>query len=123
MNGIQKVWRPSGIPQNLEEALSVPATPDGQMSPDVYRQLLMAKLESLIRVNVRDAQAAMQMSQESAPELWSIAAMYPSNQWAAAIVNSDGMSRHLRSMRMEGVLMDPPHPPMTFREVLEALEG
>ena len=122
MNAIKKVWRPQGLPQQMEEVLSVaPPPPGGQMARPVYLSLLRAKIEHLIQEDVSSAKAAMQMSSESAPEMWAIASSYPSSEWAAAIVSSDAMNQRLKNLRSEGVLMDPPDPPTTLREILEQL--
>lgn len=92
MNTSPKVWLPAG--QNLSRAqrsalsVSAPAKP----SQDAYQSLLAAKLQTLVNAEPSEAQAALEMSQESAPSLWLIAENQPQSQWGQAIASSDPMA-------------------------------
>jgi len=121
MSSTNKVWRPRGVPQNLEEPLSVTPPPGGRMNPQLYRDLFQAKLNNLILSNPAAAKRAMQMSQDSAPSWWAIAESYPPQEWASAIVRADQMMALLQGIQPEGVLMDPPDPPLSFQQILEVL--
>ena len=90
MTNTSNYWIPAG---DLSEAqallLAVPskAKPD----PQVYPALLARKLQSLINQDGESARAAMEMSQEHAPELSLISQEQPPTQWGMSLTNSDSM--------------------------------
>ena len=93
MNSTKQHWIPSGMP----EALSVPF-PGNPVTRDLYLSFLQDSLDEQIQADPKAARQALEMSQEQAPELWSIAEQNPSSQWARALVQSD---------RLNSLLPDP----------------
>ncbi|MBC7705009.1 MAG: hypothetical protein H7274_13835, partial [Rhodoferax sp.] len=77
----RKMWVPLDALDGTAHALSV-IDPGGPMTYDLYRDLLRQKLDVLIQANPREARRALEMSNEHSPELWTIAANNPAQDWA-----------------------------------------
>ena len=118
MSDSSKVWIPLGARPGTAQALSVP-NPGRQMTPGLYLDLLTSKLDKLIQADPKGALQAMEMSQEQAPELWSIAQQYPPSQWASQLVRSDQMQGLLAPLSWKGLLDQPTN--QSLREILELL--
>lgn len=119
MNSTSKVWLPAGLDEGYQQPLSVPL-PSSPMSRSLYVSLLEAKIQRLIDLEPQQAKQAMQMSQESAPGLWSIQEHYPRNQWASAIVRSDQATTLLSQVQWDQMLSAEPEPD-NLLELLEML--
>ncbi len=113
MTSSAKHWLPKGLPPPL----SVPS-PGEPVSRSLYLSLIEAKLRGLIQADPKAARAALEMSQESAPELWAIAEQQPQSQWASALVRSDQFSSLLPT-NWSGAEVQPE--PTSLQEVLELL--
>lgn len=113
MNDSRTHWLPSEMPMSL----SVPFS-SSQPSRSQYLSLLQAKLDEQIKADLKDARQAMEMSQESAPELWSIAEQNPLSQWASALVKSDRLNSLLPNP-WGGEQVEPEQ--TSLREMLEQL--
>ena len=109
-------WLPSGMP----EALSVPNQGKPPISLGVYLSLLASKLQQLVNQDQRAARRAMEMSQESAPDLWEIAEQTAPNQWGQALVASDQL-HSLLPQPWSGQTIPEPDPPASLEQVLESL--
>ena len=118
MNDSSKVWLPSGLPPATAHLLSVP-DPGKPMTPGLYREMLVAKIDQLIQADPKAARQAMEMSQDEAPELWAIAEQFPASQWASALVRSDQMQALLSQTTGEGKLATPHE--HSLGEILELL--
>ncbi len=118
MNDSSRVWLPRGVAPGTEMQLSVP-DPGQPMTLGLYRQMLAAKLDGLIQADPKAARRALEMSQEEAPELWSIAEQQPISQWANALVRSDQMTRLLSKVDGRGFLAA--SKPVGLLEILELL--
>jgi len=118
MNDSSKAWLPSGLPLEVARTLSV-IEPGLPMTPSLYRELLTARLDELIKADPKAARRALEMSQEQAPELWAIAEQYPISQWASALVRSDQMNALISQMRWTGMKL--PAEPPNLLEILELL--
>lgn len=106
-------WLPKGAPA----CLAAPS-PAGKPERDQYLSSLRQHLQRLIDQDQQEAQQALQMSQENAPELWEIAEQYPASQWASQLVRSD----RLNSLLPAAWAVSPVEPePYSLQEVLEAL--
>ena len=90
MTNTSNYWIPAG---DLSEAqallLAVPSKV--KPSPQLYPSLLARKLQTLIDQDAESAQAAMEMSQEHAPELSLISQEQPPTRWGTSLTNSDSM--------------------------------
>ena len=101
MSNLTKVWMPDGqLSEGQRHLLSVAVMSKPEQS--LYRSLLLQKLAALINHNEKAARRALDMSQEHAPELWSIAAQHPPKDWAAQLVYSDGMMALLGKVDWDG---------------------
>jgi hypothetical protein len=89
------------------------------MTLDLYRHLLIAKLDRLIQADPQEARQAMEMSLEQAPELYSIAQQQPVSEWASAIVQGDTLMPLLSQVTAQGTLEQVP--PQSLLEILEQL--
>ncbi len=118
MDSTNKVWLPDGLSEGSQQPLSVPA-PHGPMTQGLYISLLESKLQQLIDANPKQARAAMQMSQEFAPGLWSIQQQYQPSEWAAQIVRSDQAMQLFSRIDWQGSLSD--QEPANLVEMLELL--
>jgi hypothetical protein len=110
MSDSKTVWVPKGMPANLAQALSVP-------NPGLYQSLLETKLDRLIQADPVEALAAMEMSVEEAPELYSIAQNYQTREWASQIVRGDTLMPLLAQVTAQGTLE-----PMQEQSLWEILE-
>ena len=90
MTNTSNYWIPAG---DLSEAqallLAVPSKV--KPSPQLYPSLLARKLQTLIDQDAESAQAALEMSQEHAPELSLISQEQPPTRWGTSLTNSDSM--------------------------------
>lgn len=120
MNTSSRFFLPAGL---SSPALAVPvASPD--LDRGLYLALLESKLKALVEGDEEAARAAMEMSQESAPELWAIAEQYPLPQWASAIAQTDGMVRLLAPVEWTEPAQEVPEQDaqeVSLAEILELL--
>ena len=90
MSNTSNYWIPAGdLSEGQALLLAVPskAKPD----PQVYPMLLAEKLQDLIDQDEKEAQSALEMSQEHLPELYQIAQDQPPKWWGTSLTNSDSM--------------------------------
>ena len=100
MSNLLKVWMPDGpLSAPQRRLLSVTASSKPQRS--LYLSLLEQKLDALVKENQTAARQALELSQEQAPELWSIAEQSPPAQWAPQLVRSEGMQRLLAEVKWD----------------------
>lgn len=118
MSSSNKVWRPMGLEPGLQRALSVPAQ-SRQMTPDLYRELLVDKLNALIQENPQAARNALEASPDNAPMMMEIAEMYAPKDWAYQIVHSDQMQMLLSDVDWKGMRGEAE--PVSLLEILEQL--
>lgn len=118
MNDSSKVWLPNGLEPSVAMALSV-VDPGAEISRSLYLNLLTAKLDAMIQADPAAAQRALEMSQEQALGLWSIAENHPRSEWASALVQSDQMTRLLARWKGGGSLSNPK--PQSLLEILELI--
>lgn len=90
MTNTSNYWIPAG---DLSEAQALLLAVRAQVKPNqqMYPALLARKLQSLIDQDGQSARAAMEMSQEHAPELWLISQEQPPTRWGMSLTNSDSM--------------------------------
>ena len=119
MSNSNMVWVPSGLPGNLGQALSVPNPGQKEMTHDLYRHLLAAKLDRLIQADPMEARQAMEMSVEYAPEFYSIAQDYQPMEWAIQIVMGDTLMPLLSQVTEKGTLE--PAQEQSLQEILEQM--
>lgn len=119
MKPTTQVWVPNGLPASQAQALSVPAPGRSEMTLDLYRSLLTAKLGRLVAADPQEAQQVMEMSLEQAPELYAIAQQQAPTQWAQAIVQGETLMPILAQVTPKGSLQ--PQSEQTLRQVLEVL--
>ena len=120
MNNMQTYWIPKGsLTPGQASLLSVPAT--AKPSQDLLRPLLARKLQSLIDQSPQEAQAALEMSQEQAPELYLIAKNETRSQWAQALTNSDSMQSLLSRIDWTQPGSLESLPPQNLQELLEQM--
>ena len=119
MNSSGKVWLPGGLDRAHRLLLSVPVV--RPMTRSLYRSLLEIKVAAMVDADPKAARRALEMSSESATELWSIAHERLVNEWASAIVRSEGMARLLREMTLRGMVVNAPEEPPNLLELLEQL--
>ena len=121
MSNTKSFWMPAG---NLSEAQAQALSVLALAKPDqeVYSLLLASKVQQLVSQAPEEAKAALEMSQEQAPELYQIAQSQPQDQWAQALMNSDSM--HSLTGRVDwnlpGELTQEP-PETSLRSLLEQL--
>jgi hypothetical protein len=91
-------------------------------SQEVYQSLLMGKIQELVSQAPAEAKAALEMSQEHAPELYQIAQSQPQHQWAASLMNSDSMQSLTGRVdwNLPGELMQA-QPEVSLRNLLEQM--
>ena len=120
MNNTQTFWIPNGdLTQAQAFALGVPSPVKPQ--PDLYPMLLARKLQALIDQDPQEAQAALEMSQEQAPELYLIAQNQTRSQWAQALTNSESMQRLSNRVDWKAPGSLKKLPPQSLLEVLEQI--
>ena len=90
MTNTSNYWIPAG---DLSEAQALLLAVPSMVKPNqqMYPALLARKLQSLIDKDRESAQAAMEMSQEHAPELSLISQEQPQTRWGMSLTNSDSM--------------------------------
>lgn len=122
MNTSPQAWIPAGQDLSREQALALSVPARAKPTPDLYRDLLAQKLQALIDADPKEAQRALEMSQEQAPEWWTIAEYQPPRQWGQALTSSDSIQIPLSLIdwTQEGNLREAP-PEQTIRNVLEVL--
>jgi hypothetical protein len=106
-------------------ALTVEANPEQAMDYQLHLSLMEQKFRKLIQADPKEAQAAMEMSAEGAPELWTIAATEPMKAWPAQLANSEVILNLLRLIdwnleNQPGARPTPPEP-ISLREILEEM--
>lgn len=100
MTTTNKFWIPAGsmtAQQALVLAVQTPSKPDRE----VFGQILAQKFQQLIDQSPQEARAAMEMSQEQAPELYLIAQTQPPDKWAQAMMASDSLGSLLSQVDWE----------------------
>lgn len=112
------VWVPDGALPGTEQALSVEYSGEN-MTPSLHRDLLVAKLDALIRADPKEARRVLEMSQEHAPNFWTIPKFYAPKDWAVQIVYCDRLMPFLGSLTGTGELAK--WRPQSLREILGAL--
>lgn len=96
MNSTSKVWIPrSQMTEAQRSVLTVPYSGTEPMTPELHRSLLEQKLAAMVQRNPERARTALEMSQESAPELYELAMQAQPSEWPALLVRSEGMERLL----------------------------
>ena len=96
MNSTSKVWMPrSEMTEAQRSVLAVPYSGTEPMTPDLHRSLLEQKLAAMVQRSPERAREALEMSQESAPELYEMAMQARPSEWPALLVRSEGMGRLL----------------------------
>lgn len=120
MNTSPQAWLPAGQDLSREQSrlLSVPTR--SKPTPSLYRDLLARKLQVLIDADPKEAQRAMEMSREQAPELWMIAENEPRRNWGQALMSSDSMQILLNQVdwSLPGMVREAP----TEQSLIELLE-
>lgn len=119
MSDSKTVWVPGGLPENQARALSVPAPGQKPMTKDLYRHLLVQKLDQLIQADPEEAREAMKMSVEQAPEFYSIAQNFPVMDWAIQMVEGDTLMPLLAQVTAKGTLE--PEEEQSLRGILEQM--
>ena len=76
---------------NLQRIKQASSRPQPLTEQERDHQALLEHLKKLVEADPQEARAALEMSQEQAPELLQIAQNQPSSQWAEALMNSDSM--------------------------------
>ena len=90
MTNTNNYWIPAGdLSESQALLLAVPSKV--KPSPQLYPSLLARKLQALIDQDGESARAAMEMSQEHAPELSLISQEQPQTRWGMSLTNSDSM--------------------------------
>ncbi len=109
--------------QNLEIALSVPISPPypTAMTRATYLGLLAAKLQALVDESPATAQMALQMSQESYPDLYAIPGLLQPSEWGVAILRTRPLVRELRRLAEWGTVLEAEHRPLTLLQILDAM--
>ena len=122
MSTSPQAWLPAGQDLSREQSrlLSVPARAKPTLS--LYLDLLARKLQALIDADPKEAQWAMEMSQEQAPELWMIAENEPRQNWGQALTLSDSMQALLNQVdwTLPGTVREAPTDE-SLREILEQI--
>lgn len=106
-------------------ALTVEANPDQPMDDQLHQWLMEKKFRKLIQADPKEAQAAMEMSPDHAPELWEIAARDPMMDWPTQLAKSEAILNLLRLIdwnleNQPGPRPTPPEP-ISLREILEEM--
>ena len=95
----RRYWSPVSVEPSLFALLAVENTTGLSMDDVLHRQLMEEKVIRLFEEAGRDeAQAALEMSAEQAPELWSIREYRPRREWPLAVMDSDTMMARLNQI-------------------------
>lgn len=120
MNNLKWVWMPAGELSKFQRlALAVEAKE--KPTPDLWRSLLATQFQQMVDEDPEAAKRALEMSQEQAPELWSIAEQSPTNEWGQQLTNSEGAGRmaQLIDWSLPGSLSQ--EEPLDLQSVLEMI--
>lgn len=118
MSSSKKLWWPMGLEPAQQRVLAVPAQAR-PMTPGLFRDLLVEKLDRLIKADPEAARSALEASQENSPVMWQIAEMYAPKDWAYQIVHSDQMQMLLSDVDWKGMRGEAE--PVSLLEILEQL--
>lgn len=123
MNSTSKLWLPAGPGLTLGQrwALAVPATGEQPMTEEQHRLRLESKLRQLIEADEEQARAALEMSQDEAPELWTLAQEWTAKDWPTLLLNSDSLQSLLNRVdySLPGSLREPRE--QSLLEILEQM--
>ena len=122
MTNTIKFWTPAGnLTQGQAQLLAVPAST--KPARDLFDSKLAARLQALVDQSPREAQSALEMSQEHLPELWLIAQNQPSRQWGQSLTSSDSMHSLINQIdwSLPGSLQSQEEMPQSLQGLLENL--
>ena len=118
-----KVWLPDGAISGTEEALGLSSTgPATAISMDLYRDLLAAKFDALIRGDPKAAHIAMEASVEIAQDFYSIAQQYSVRDWGIQLVMCDQLQRYLQPLTGTGRIVTRRRK-QSFAEIIDLLDA
>ena len=118
----RRYWSPVSVESNLFALLAVENTTNLPMGDVLHRQLMEEKVVRLFEeAGPDEAQAALEMSVERAPELWSIRSYRTRREWPQAVMDSDIMMTRLHQIDWGTEISRPPPYRPTQEEVAEIL--
>lgn len=119
MDNLKRVWAPRTVPQNKQMLLAVAGS--WPMTAGQHRLLMEDKILALFQqAGPEEARSAMEMSEESFPELATIAQHSNREHWPDALMMSDtmGMALGMIDWDKEG----PVRTEVQLREIREQLQ-
>lgn len=116
-----QVWIPAGPTLSKSQAQALAVQTRAKPAYSLYLDLLSNQIQKMVDEDKQEAQLALEMSQEQAPEMSLIAKSQFQGNWGAYIVNSDSMQILLNQIdwTLPGMLSSQPLP--SLRELLEQL--
>lgn len=128
MSSTSRHWAPKSVDSSLSTALAVSS--NQPMTASLHRQLLADKVRRLFKeAGLQGAQAAMEMSAEHLPELYSLSQQASPQDLPDLFLYSDTLQAALNLIDWKSEPSDPSHSPLlamqlreqTLASLLEAL--
>lgn len=95
-----RVWRPETAGHG-KAGLAVPYRGKQKMTRELYKSLLLERLQELIEADPKAAYQELTASSEYSPDLYTIALYHPQKDWAVQILMCDQMMMCLNQINWD----------------------